>query len=68
MSARVLSWDWRGQIDLDDLAAAVRDLGGLHLIEVETGDDQYAIVLSTEPVSRSAANRMYAEATGEVEP
>lgn len=42
----ILSWDWAEQPDMDDLAEAIRDLFGGHLYKVNTGSDDYAIVLS----------------------
>lgn len=50
--AAVLSWDWRGQPDLDALTRILRDLGGLHLHVVDTGADDYAIVLATVPLDK----------------
>ncbi len=48
MTYRILSWDWREQPDLDELAKALREVSGgsVHLHQVETGSDQYAIILS----------------------
>lgn len=45
---RVLTWDWRQQPDLADLAAAIRDLSGgtVLLHEVATGSDESAVVLA----------------------
>lgn len=56
-----LSWDWRGQPDLEHLAAEVARLTGgrLHLREVATGDDDCAIVISTTPLDDRAALAAY---------
>jgi hypothetical protein len=45
----VLSWDWREQPNLDELARAVREVSGgtVHVAQVDTSSDQYAIVVST---------------------
>jgi len=61
-----LSWDWREQPNLAELARALTDVsnGTVHLTEVATGDDQYAIVLSSSPVSKQDADEMYRVATG----
>lgn len=58
---RILTWDWRGQIDLADLARVLTEVsnGTVHLTEVDTGDDQYAIVLDALPVSKNEAYEMY---------
>jgi hypothetical protein len=61
VSARVLSWDWRGQPDLNQLAAAIRDLseGRVSVQQVDTGSDEYAIVLSDEPLTASQATTLW---------
>lgn len=61
MTSTVLSWDWRAQPDLQQLA---RDLlrvsgGTVHLAEVDTGGDEYAIVLSSSPLSNAEAQAVY---------
>jgi hypothetical protein len=58
----LLSWDWREQPDLDRLAQIVRDLSGLrvHLTQVDTGSDEYAIVLSDQQLSEDEAAQVYA--------
>ena len=63
MSHRVLSWDYREQPDLDDLAAAIRELTGssVHLTQVATESDQYAIVLADRPLGVEDAFDLYAK-------
>lgn len=57
----VLSWDSRQQPDLDRLAAIVLELSGgrVHMAMAETGTDDYAIVLSDEPLSKPEATRAW---------
>jgi len=57
----LLTWDWREQPDLADLARALTDVsnGTVYLTEVATGDDQYAIVLDSYPVTEREAYEMY---------
>lgn len=55
----LLTWDHAEQPDMDQLAAAVRKLYGGHVHEVDTGDDQYAIVLSTAEVDGQEVDAMY---------
>jgi hypothetical protein len=64
LQTRVLEWDWRAQPDLDELADAIRDLSGgrLHLAQVDTGGDSYAVVLSTLPLDVGAAQLVREEA------
>ncbi len=62
MTTRVLSWDWAEQPNMTALADIIRDVSGgtVHLREVEdTGSDQYAVVVSTEPVDEEQARRVY---------
>lgn len=61
MSHRVLSWDWRAQINLDDLADAIRELSGgkVRMRVVDTGSDQYAIVLADRQVGAAEALALY---------
>ncbi len=64
MVTRVLSWDWAEQPDMAALADIIRDPSGgtVYLREVEdTGSDQYAVVVSTEPVDEEQARRVYLE-------
>jgi hypothetical protein len=63
-TARVLSWDWRQQPDLDELARILADLSGgrLHLRQVETGSDEYAVVIADGPLSEWDAGRAYERA------
>lgn len=48
MIHRILSWDWKEQPDLDQLREALREVSGgtVHLHEVDTGSDQFAVVLT----------------------
>lgn len=63
MSHRVMSWDYREQIDLDELTAYVGELFGdrVHLTQVDTGSDQYVVVISNEPVTAEQAYRLWME-------
>lgn len=55
----LLTWDWRGQPDLDDLRQLLLGFG-VHLTEVDTGSDEYAIVLSAVPLSDAEAVDVFA--------
>lgn len=48
MKARILSWDWREQPDLDELARVLLDVSGgvVRLYQVDTGCDEYAVVVA----------------------
>ncbi len=58
---RLLTWDWREQPDLKELGRALAEVSGgrIHLAEVETGDDQFAIVIADAPVSEAEATEIY---------
>lgn len=62
----VFEWDYREQIDLDGLADAIRDLSGgrLHLAQVDTQSQEYAVVLSTIRLDEDAARIVWEEAAG----
>jgi hypothetical protein len=62
--AELMTWDWKEQIDLGLLGHLITDMshGQLHLHEVETGDDQYAIVLSDAPLTDLQAFEIYRDA------
>lgn len=58
---RVLTWDWKEQPDLDDLARIVHDVSQchVHLYQVDTGSDQYALVVARNPIGSQAAHDAY---------
>jgi len=62
--AEALTWDWHDQPDLDQLARAIHKLsnGTVHLTKVDTGMDNYAIVLTDQPVTADAAEAAYEQA------
>lgn len=55
--AHALSWDYRGQPDLDDLARILLDVSGgtTHLHKVDTDCDEYGIVIADRPLSKDEA-------------
>ena len=57
----ILSWDWRQQPDLDALGAALRRVSGgaVNLHKVNTGSDEYAIVLAAEPLDGAQVAEAY---------
>lgn len=59
-TARVVTWDWRQQPPLADIARAVAELsaGRVHMREVDTGSDQYEWVISDYPVDDAEAERL----------
>jgi hypothetical protein len=57
----IISWDWCEQPDLAVLARAVYAVSGglVHITQVDTGDDQYAIVVSDRPLGVLEASDLY---------
>jgi len=54
----VMSWDWREQPDLADLEEKLSHLG-IFMTNLDTGSDQYAIVLSGSFVTPEKAKAAY---------
>lgn len=62
MTARVFSWDYRGQPDMAAIAAVVTELsanGQVFMREVETGTDSYAVAVSDAELTDEQAYRLY---------
>lgn len=59
--AVALSWDWREQPDLAELAHTVQDVSGgtVYLYEVRTDSDNYAIVIANVELDEAAARAAY---------
>lgn len=57
----VLSWDWKEQPDLDELAEIVREMSGgtVHIRQVETHSDEYAIVIAPNELDAAVAYGIY---------
>jgi hypothetical protein len=55
------SWDWREQPDLTRLAVLVADLsdGRVHLRQVRTGTDEYAVVVAGRPMDDDQARSLW---------
>jgi hypothetical protein len=62
----LLTWDWRGQPDLDELARILLEVsaGTVHLHQVDTGGDEYAIVLADRALSDREALDVYERQSG----
>lgn len=61
MTAKVFSWDYRGQPDMAAIAAVVTALssGQVFMREVETGTDSYAWAVSDAELTDEQAYRLY---------
>jgi hypothetical protein len=65
MAAKIITWDWKEQPDLDTIARAVHEMSGglVHMREVDTGSDQYEWIVSDYPVDDAEAERLDEEST-----
>lgn len=59
--ARLITWDYREQPPMDVLARLLTEVsaGAVHLAQVDTGSDEYAIVLSNQPLTGAEAHAVY---------
>ncbi len=59
--AVALTWDWRQQPDWERLAVVVLDLSGgrVHLRLVDTGSDEYALVVADRDLTEQQATRVF---------
>lgn len=63
----VVVWDWKEQPDPDRLAAAISRVSAsaVHAVFPDTGSDEYALVLSDQPLTPEAAARLYHDRDGD---
>lgn len=61
--AYLVTWDWRAQPDLTRLAELIHQLSGgtVHMREVETSDDEFAVVVANRPQSGLELEHYWAE-------
>lgn len=59
--AEVISWDWRQQLDLEKLGEVVRRVSGgsCDITPIDTGSDDYAVVITDHLVDRDEARHLY---------
>ena len=57
----VLTWAWKSQPDLQELTQMIREVTGasFYLTDADTGSDQFAVVVTREPVTEAEANAVY---------
>jgi hypothetical protein len=69
MAAKIITWDWKEQPDLAELAAAVAEMSGgrVHMREVDTGSDQYEWIISDYEVDDAEAERIDAASSTSAE-
>jgi hypothetical protein len=61
INARIVTWDWKEQVDFDELRRVIAELSGgqVHMAEVDTDSDQFAWVLADGPITSEQANEIY---------
>lgn len=53
-------WDWKEQPNFNEIQSSVNELDGKPTFtEVQTGSDEYAVIISTSDISESDAKRFY---------
>lgn len=62
---QLISWDWAEQPSLDELSRAIEEVteGRVRLYRVDTGSDQYAIVLAAEAMTGPQVDAMWTAQT-----
>jgi hypothetical protein len=55
---QLIHWDWKASPDLDDLKSALNPLG-ISVVEVDTGGDTIAFVLSDKRVTDEEAQKFF---------
>jgi hypothetical protein len=61
----IVDWDWKAQPNWAHIMEAVRLVGSSpFFMEAETHSDDYAVVISAEPMSSAEADRIYDQAFG----
>lgn len=64
---KLLIWDWRNQIDIDDLKKALK-LGYINLYEIDTGGDDNCWIASKVTLKKSEIKKItYKEFYGDDE-
>ncbi len=58
---RVLTWDWREPIAVEELRLILAELG-VYLREITTDSDQYAVALSGTSITQAEADEAYRRA------
>jgi hypothetical protein len=63
MDYKLLTWDWKESVDIDELARVVYEMsnGSVHIRSVETDSDFFAVIVSKEKVNDALANMILVE-------
>lgn len=61
VNAERMRWDWKEQVDLQDLAHIIRQVSGAQVFITEvddTGGDDFEIIVSNYPMTRDQAQEI----------
>jgi hypothetical protein len=60
VNAERMRWDWKEQVDLQDLFHIIRQVSGaqVFITEVDTGSDYYEIIVSNYPMTQDQAQEI----------
>ena len=63
---QIFSWDWKESPDFAEIGPAITEVSGgtVFITEVETGSDQFAIVVSSSQLTAEQAAEAYQEEWG----
>lgn len=58
---RIFTWDWKESPDLDDIGRAVTEISGgtVFITNVDTGSDQFAVVVSATELTAAQATEAF---------
>lgn len=61
MTAKIITWDWKAQPDLETIAAVVKEIsqGKVIMHEMEAGGDFYAWVIADRDLSDEEAMKLW---------
>ena len=61
MTAKIFTWDWKGEINMEAIAAAVKEIsqGQVFMQEMDTGGDMYAWIIADHQVGDEEAWDLY---------
>lgn len=64
--SRVVTWDWREQPSIEDLRQAIAWASDdeVHIYEVKTGNDEYAVVISNGTFGKAEVDEIYQDWLG----
>lgn len=58
---KLMTWDWKEQVDLEQLGQIVTEISGgtVHLYEVDTESDQYGLIVSRDELTQDQVQALW---------